>query len=80
MKRVPGRFHPGEYLYAELLARDGSEMAMLAVRIGGCKLLKLLDGDETITKEIANALSEVLGIEANFWLNLQKAYDEGVKK
>lgn len=80
MKRIPGRFHPGEYLHDELQARDDSETVRLANRIGGQKLLNLLVCEESVTEEIASALSDVLGIEAEFWLNLQAAYDKGEKK
>ena len=39
----------------------------------------LLDGQMPVSNDLAMKLSDMLGISADTWLNLQKAYDERKK-
>src|SRR5690554_2764305 len=56
----------------------GMSQAELAERLGRSvpKLNELIKGKASITKEIAQKLEYVLGVEAGFWLNLEKDYQE----
>ena len=56
----------------------GMSQAELAERLGRSipKLNELIKGKAPITKETAAKLEYVLGIEASFWLNLEKYYQE----
>ncbi len=56
----------------------GMSQAELAERLGISipKLNELIKGKAPITKETAAKLEYVLGIEASFWLNLEKYYQE----
>ena len=40
---------------------------------------KLIKGDIVITKNIANKLEASLGVQAQFWLNLESNYQEDKK-
>ena len=40
------------------------------------KLNELIKGKAPITKETATKLEYVLGIPANFWLNLERSYQD----
>jgi HTH-type transcriptional regulator/antitoxin HigA len=56
----------------------GMSQAELAERLGRSipKLNELIKGKAPITKETAAKLEYVLGIDASFWLNLEKYYQE----
>lgn len=56
----------------------GMSQAELAERLGRSipKLNELIKGKASITKETAAKLEYVLGIDASFWLNLEKHYQE----
>jgi addiction module HigA family antidote len=56
----------------------GMSQAELAERLGRSipKLNELIKGKAPITKETAAKLEYVLGIDASFWLNLEKHYQE----
>lgn len=56
----------------------GMSQAELAERLGRSvpKLNELINGKAPITKETAAKLEYVLGIDASFWLNLEKHYQE----
>ena len=78
MDRKPAEVcHPGEHLADELNARHlfyedfcDDTGFQLGTMIG------LLGGDIDITPEIADGLSNVLGMSAFYWLNLQRAWDD----
>ncbi len=73
-------FHPGYYL-AEIM--DELEMTPdeFAKRLGTTSetVSLLLDGQMPVSNDLAMKLSDMLGISADTWLNLQKAYDERKK-
>ncbi len=56
----------------------GMSHAELTLRLGISitKLKELIKGKAPITKEIADKLEYVLGIDAIFWLNREKYYQE----
>lgn len=56
----------------------GMSQAELAERLGRSvpKLNELIKGKAPITKETAQKLEYILGVEAGFWLNLEKEYQE----
>ena len=56
----------------------GMSQAELAERLGRSipKLNELIKGKSPITKQTAKKLEYVLGTPANFWLNLERAYQD----
>lgn len=70
---------PGQILAEEILVqahRELSEKTGISVE----RLTGILNGSEPITREDAEALHEVLGISAEFWLRLEEDYQEGKRK
>jgi addiction module HigA family antidote len=81
MDRKPAEvFHPGVHLLDELHAR-GLQWNSLALQIGmsAWEVEKIIYGKKDITQEIANKLSKALGTSAEYWLSLQRAWDEREK-
>ena len=75
-RRIPAEaFPPGEYLQDELDAR-GLSPAEFAVAIGREPgyLQRLIEGKAQLTADIALRLEEALGLDAQYWLNLESAY------
>lgn len=68
-------FPPGEYLQDELEAR-GLSPAEFAVVIGRepASLDRLLHGKAQLTADLALQLEEALGLDAQYWLNLESTY------
>lgn len=68
---------PGETL-AEILKDRGITQEELANRTGMTKeyIEALLDGENDISSSFAEKLEYVLGIEKEFWINLQANYDK----
>lgn len=56
----------------------GMPQAELAERLGMSvsKLKELINGKVCITKEIADKLENIFGIDASFWINLEKHYQK----
>lgn len=56
----------------------GMSQAELAERLGRSvsKINELIKGKAPITKETAQKLEYVLGVDAGFWLNLENEYQE----
>lgn len=69
--------HPGEVLREELAER-GVTQTQLAKRMGiSVSLLnEIINGKRDISAEYALLLEAALGIDADFWLNMQRAYDK----
>lgn len=68
---------PGDII-KETIDELGMSQAELAERMG-CPLpilKQLIPGKAPITQESASKLEDVLGIAANFWLNLEQQYQE----
>lgn len=75
-RRVPAEaFPPGEYLQDELDARQLPllEFALAIGREPGY-VQRLIDGKAQLTADIALRLEEALGLDAQYWLNLESAY------
>lgn len=68
---------PGDSIQEQIDFIEMSQ-AELAERLGRSipKLNELIKGKAPITKETAGKLEYVLGIDASFWLNLEKHYQE----
>lgn len=72
-------FHPGYYV-AEIVDDMGITQEEFATRLGTTPktLSKLINGQINLSNDIAKKLSSMLGSSVNFWLNLQKAYEEKI--
>ena len=69
--------HPGEMLLEEFLKPAGLTQKAFAHHIGWtcAKLNEIIHGKRGITPETALDLGDVFGMEADFWMNLQKDHD-----
>jgi addiction module HigA family antidote len=74
--------HPGTILLEEFLRPMEMTQSQLAERMGVPvqRVNTLINGKRDITPETAILLSRVLGTSAEFWMNLQAAYDLAVAK
>jgi len=72
-------FHPGYYV-KELVDEYGITQDDFAKRLGTTakNLSVIINGDQSISVDIAMKLSRLLGTSVNYWFNLQNAYDEVV--
>lgn len=71
--------HPGKLLRAELAARELSANKLaLALRLPANRITGILRGERAITAETAVRLGCYLGTGAEFWMNLQAAYEISV--
>ena len=68
---------PGDSI-EEVIEEIGMSQAELAERIGRSipKVNELIQGKAPVTKEIAFKLEYVLDIDASFWINLERAYQD----
>ena len=69
--------HPGEMLLEEFIKPLGLRQTELAEWIGVSypRLNELVHGKRGVTPDTALRLEQVFGLEAQFWLNLQLAWD-----
>jgi addiction module HigA family antidote len=74
MARTP--IHPGEIL-ADELEEIGLSAKRLAdvIEVPPNRLYQLLAGKRNITADTALRLSRYFGMSADFWMNLQSAYE-----
>lgn len=74
MARTP--IHPGEILGDEL-EEIGLSARKLAdvIKVPPNRLYQLLAGKRSMTADTAIRLSRYFGISADFWMNLQSAYE-----
>lgn len=80
MVRIPTHrppTHPGEMLFEEFLKPFGLTQSELAERIGVSypRVNELVHGRRAMTPDTALRLERLLGVEAQFWLNLQLRWD-----
>lgn len=69
--------HPGEMLALEFLAPLGMTQVALAERIGVPfqRVNQVVRKKRSVTPDTALRLSRLFGTTAEFWLNLQQAWD-----
>lgn len=69
--------HPGEILKEEFLDPHGLSINRAAslMRVTADRVSKITRQERSITADTAMRLSRLLGTTAEFWLNLQMAYD-----
>ena len=80
MVRIPTHgppTHPGTMLLEEFLKPLGMTQVALAERIGVSfpRVNELVRGKRGVTPDTALRLERLFGMEAQFWLNLQLAWD-----
>lgn len=70
-------FHPGYYI-KEIIDDSGLTQADFAKRLGTTpkNISILVRGEQSLSVDIANKLSRMLGTSIAYWLNLQQKYDE----
>jgi len=75
-KRPIYAIHPGDVLAGEL-EELGMTPAALAreLRVPPSRLYQLIAGKRAMTADTALRLEQWLGVEAAFWMNLQKSYE-----
>ncbi len=74
MARTP--IHPGEIL-ADELEETGLSAKRLAdvLEVPPNRLHQILAGKRNVTADTALRLGQYFGVSANFWMNLQSAYE-----
>jgi antitoxin HigA-1 len=74
MARTP--IHPGEVL-ADELEEIGLSAKRLAdvIEVPANRLYQILAGKRNVTADTALRLSQYFGMSADFWMNLQSAYE-----
>lgn len=79
IKSKPDAFHPGEHLKDEITARNikQGELAK-SLNLSKSEMSLIINGKRNITVPLAAKIEEVLGIDAEFWLNLQASWDLSV--
>ena len=80
MLRIPTHrspTHPGEILHEEFLKPLGLTQRELAKRlqVSYPRINELIHGRRGVTPDTALRLEQLFGVEAQFWLNLQLAWD-----
>jgi antitoxin HigA-1 len=75
-KRPVYPIHPGEVLAGELeeLGMTPAELAR-ELHVPSNRLYQLIAGKRSMTADTALRLEQWLGVEAAFWMNLQKSYE-----
>jgi HTH-type transcriptional regulator / antitoxin HigA len=73
--------HPGLTL-REKLVELGMSQKEFAVRTGKPEqtIVKVINGESSLTSDMAVQFELVVGIPANFWLKRQQNYDEAVTR
>ena len=69
-------FHPGQYI-GELIEDYNMTQKELVERLGvsAKTVSKLINAEESISKETAHKLAKLSGVSMQTWLNFQNAYD-----
>ena len=68
--------HPGCLLRAEMEKRGiSANQLALAIRVPANRITGILRGERAVSAETAVRLGRYLGTGAEFWMNLQSAYD-----
>lgn len=76
MQNKMNRVHPGEILNEEINVRGLSVKSLAqALLVPVCRVISIVDGQESVTRETAHLLSQFFNTSPDFWLNLQDSYD-----
>ncbi len=80
MNRLPKNrppTHPGEMLHHEFITPNGLSLAETArrLRISYPRLHEIVKGRRGVTIDTALRLERLFGMDADFWLNLQRDWD-----
>ncbi len=69
--------HPGKMLLEEFLKPLGLTQSAFAIQMGVSypRLNEIVKGRRSVTPDSALRLEQVLGMSAEFWLNLQQGWD-----
>jgi addiction module HigA family antidote len=80
LQRAP--LHPGEILRAQFMADFGVSINRLArdLRVPPTRIWEIVNERRAITPDTALRLARFFGTTAEFWLNLQTAYDLDVAR
>lgn len=79
MTRTP--IHPGEILADELEEIELSARSLAAVlEVPPNRLYQILAGKRNVTADTALRLAQYFGMSADFWMNLQTAYELDVAR
>lgn len=73
--------HPGEVLREELMAPYGLTANALAkaLRVDPPRIYEIIREKRAVSADTALRLEQFFGISAEFWLNMQAAYDLSVE-
>jgi addiction module HigA family antidote len=73
---------PGEILHEDFMEPMGISIKQLAhdLSVSQDRISEIVNGRRSITVDTALRLQRYLGIEAQFWLNLQSEYDLRIMK
>lgn len=75
-KRPIFPIHPGEILADELAELDIKPAQLArALHVPSNRIYQLIAGRRAMTADTALRLEQWLGVEAAFWMNLQKSYE-----
>jgi antitoxin HigA-1 len=79
-KRIP--LHPGEILREQFMADFGVSINRLArdLRVPPTRISEIVREARAITPDTALRLARYFGTTAEFWMNLQSAYDLDVAR
>ncbi len=71
--------HPGEVLADELEARNMTQRELAEkVQVSAAMISAVVKGKKNVSLQLALQLESALEIPAEFWLNLQRQYDQTV--
>ena len=78
MSKEKQPLHPGEILLREFIEPKEIQLHRLAKDLGWSfqELERLINGEASVTLDSAIELSEVLDVNPDFWLSLQKTWDD----
>jgi len=80
-KRPIYPIHPGNILADELAELDLSPAALAReLKVPTNRIYQIIAGRRAITADTALRLEQWLGVEAAFWMNLQKTYELDLAK
>ena len=75
-KRPIYPIHPGQILADELAEMNMTPTALArAIHVPSNRIYQLIAGKRSMTADTALRLEQWLGVEAVFWMNLQKSYE-----